>query len=238
MCDRTPECETPPRTRPHRWCKSPARWCRSWCRSWRCSSWESDCATSSPPIQHSDPMATSSDGSAFSFDSMWSLRAHVESDAHSYKINYFHLLDVITIADWVFLRSCLRPGTVFTRSDVNYRVHHRTVCSISLFRDKVRPEWEDPNNEDGFTVSVRGSFSAEQVNGIWDDLVMEVVREGLPRSIVGIQIARKWIRKMPCVKFDVWSTRNGNKEHIIASLKALLPASTEASLLLVDRTMH
>lgn len=175
------------------------------------------------------------DPSEFPFECTWCLRAHMESDSHTYKVNYFHLTDVATIADWISLTKWLRPGAALTRPNVYYRVHHRNVSNVSLFRRDVRPEWEAPENEGGFTASIRGSFEEEQVNSLWDELVVEALREALPETVVGIQIARKWMRKQPYVKIDVWSTRNGDKDDTLARLNALVPFATESEFRLIER---
>lgn len=169
--------------------------------------------------------------------SPWTLRGHCESDGSSYKVNYFHILDLTTIEDWVHVRNALRPGQVFCDPHAAYRLHGRTLSSVSLFRDDIRPEWEDPRNCNGFTHTMRGSLDAHEADRVWDDLVLELVRGAMPPSVVGVQLIRKWSRQRLTLKLDVWSTSDGTVQKTAEILKALF-SWTGLALTLTERTVR
>ena len=128
------------------------------------------------------------DAKEYKLPDTWTLRAHCESNERTYKVSYFHVMDLKNIYDWVILRNSLHPGKVFSCSNVNYRLQDKTITSLSLFKDDIRPEWEDPHNEGGFTCSIRGAFSESVIDQLWDDLVLDAVRGGLEEHIMGILI--------------------------------------------------
>lgn len=169
--------------------------------------------------------------------SPWTLRGHCESDGTSYKVNYFHIVDLTTIEDWVHVRNALRPGQVFCDPHAAYRLHGRTLSSVSLFRDDIRPEWEDPRNSNGFTHTLRGSLGAQEADRMWDELVVELVRGAMPPSVVGVQLIRKWSRRLPMLKLDVWSTHDGATQETTDVLTTLL-SWTGLSVSLTARTVR
>lgn len=166
----------------------------------------------------------------------WTFRAHCESNEKTYKVSYFHVMDIENIYDWVTLRNAFHPGQVFASWNLQYTLQGRPINSFSLFKNNVRPEWEDEHNQDGFTCSLRGNFSETSINTLWNDLLVEAVRGGLEEHIQGIQITQKCTRRIPSAKIDVWCSKQGVIQETLAHLNQL--HSTESAFTVVQRTFR
>lgn len=147
----------------------------------------------------------------------WTLRGHVPSIGDAYKVSYFHVFDVSTIADWVRLRRALRPGTILCDRRLQYRMHDRAICGLSLFVEGVRPEWEDDRNKGGFTCTARVS-NAEDANAIWDGIVIDLVRGAGPDGVLGVQIVGRDLPAAQQVKLDVWCVRGTEPQQALCAL--------------------
>jgi len=161
--------------------------------------------------------------------SQWILRGHYRSDTQTYKVNHVHLMDLDTIGCWVGLSTHLRPGVAFCTTGVSYAVRGRPLVSISLFRDGIRPEWEDTRNDDGFNCTMRSEMSSDEVDALWDALVMELVRGGFCDSMLGVQLTRKICRRTPIIKFDVWIASTGSKHVVLKQLNSIPVANASFS---------
>ena len=84
---------------------------------------------------------------------------------------------------------------------------------------------------------MRGSLDAHEADRVWDDLVLELVRGAMPPSVVGVQLIRKWCRRMPTLKLDVWSTSDGTV-HETAEILTALFSWTGLALTLTERTVR
>ena len=166
----------------------------------------------------------------------WTFRAHCESNGKSYKVSYFHVMDLNNIHDWVTLKHAFEPGKAFSSWDLQYTLQGRTISSFSLFKNGIRPEWEDAQNQHGFTCSLRGSFTETTINTLWNDLLLEAVRGGLAEHIQGIQITQKCSRRMPSAKIDVWCSKEGAVDETLAALNKL--QNTDSTFSVVQRTLR
>ena len=80
------------------------------------------------------------------------------------------------------------------------RIQKTRVVSLSFFRDGAKPEWEDPANHGGTTLTVRAHLTAFQAREAWTALCVDCAR-GAADGVVGVQVTQKWAGTL---KFDVW----------------------------------
>lgn len=147
------------------------------------------------------------------------LRAHYASDACTYNVNYAPLMNIATIQCWASLANNFCPGRVFASPTCTYTHRGKHVTSFSLFKENVRPEWEDPQNKCGCTCSLRAAMDAQSIDDLWRDLSIELLRGGFCESIVGIQLTKKTMRRHNVVvKFDVWVTASGEASKLVEQL--------------------
>ena len=151
------------------------------------------------------------DPQSFVFENVWVLRAHFESNMYSYKTNYIHLMDVSTIGDWVQMLHSVDVTTLISQMQY-YVIYERAVTSLSLFKQPVLPEWENEHNHHGYTLSYRGPVESAEIANLWKKITCDLVREGLDDFFLGVQISKKWIRKILSCKLDVWMSQHADVE--------------------------
>ena len=136
----------------------------------------------------------------------WSLYCHTEGTHENYKHLYHHLCDMHVIGDWLRCVNSWDPVYFFLAPHEHIMIHGKKICTLSLFRKDVRPEWEDSENACGSTITMRVPLcvSVEETRKVWDDMVCDCIRGGMHDAVVGFQMIQKWMKRQPCVKFDVW----------------------------------
>lgn len=69
-------------------------------------------------------------------------------------------------------------------------------CNYALFRNAVRPMWEDENNRDGgrWIITLDKRVENDEGNRLWLDTVLLVIEEQLsePASIYGVIFQNRW----------------------------------------------
>ena len=67
---------------------------------------------------------------------------------------------------------------------------------------RVRPEWEDPANRGGSTLSARYIFAKRRVAfDVWEKLVLDCTRGACPDAVIGVVCCRKFAKSL---KLEVW----------------------------------
>lgn len=155
----------------------------------------------------------------------WSLYGHCASTAESYAVSYVHLIDVLTCEDWGRMMNWVRPIPVFLSPDQRLLVHGRHMTSFSFFRSHVRPEWEDPHNRDGHTLSARAHIPLPDAERLWSDLLCECVRGAFPTGVLGVMLSQKSFRRTPCVKVDLWLSSHVSPDLVLEHLRSLTSLS-------------
>lgn len=97
--------------------------------------------------------------------------------------------------------------------------------SLSLFREGVKPEWEDPLNAAGGEVLFR-SDKLELVNQMWYELVLAVVGQVIPMSeggeILGVRVLDKCSKSKIEYRVEVWYSEDVDAVVLMEQLQTLL----------------
>jgi hypothetical protein len=144
----------------------------------------------------------------------WDLYAHPMSDPHTYRTAYMHLARVATCKQWGELWATLPGADVFVAHEV--RIRKTRVVSFSFFRQGAKPEWEDPANHGGTTLTVRAHLSPSKVRETWTTLCADCAR-GAADDVVGVQVTQKWAGAL---KFDVWLRAHCDVAHATHTVNA------------------
>lgn len=93
------------------------------------------------------------------------------------------------------------------------------VDAIMIFKDGVKPLWEDPLNTIGghFEFKFRpNAIAAAQVDEYWNNLVLGLIGQTIEPAemITGVRLVDKLCggRQPPCIRFEVWFTDISNAE--------------------------
>jgi len=108
---------------------------------------------------------------------------------------------------WQYFNNIPEPETFFTsKAGKRKLVGRRKVDALSLFREGVKPEWEDPQNSSGGEVLFR-SDKLELVNSIWYELALAVVGQTIPLEegeILGLRVLDKSSKNKIEYRIEVW----------------------------------
>ena len=156
----------------------------------------------------------------------WDLYAHTLAPGSAYQNAYTRLITLDTCEAWAATWNHV-PGadTLATHSKVVKMKRGARVVGYSLFRLGVKPEWEDPANHLGKTLSVRTpSMRPDAAQKVWTALVVECVRGAADDGLVGVQCFQKRSgRDAPVVvlKFDLWLCAHADAERIARHARTL-----------------
>jgi len=152
--------------------------------------------------------------------------AHTQSEsATTYGVSYSVVGVINSLEDWGRVWRHCHP-TLVGSSRYAVAIRGRRITAWSLFRDDVRPVWEDPSNVGGVTLTLRGTTRDMNAAQLWADLVMDCVRGAEADGVVGVQIVQKPSRgTMLFLRAEVWVRANADLTRVHAWLATLTPAS-------------
>ncbi|KAF4654810.1 hypothetical protein FOL46_008536 [Perkinsus olseni] len=98
----------------------------------------------------------------------------------------------------------------------------RVVESMMLFREGIKPEWEDPLNAVGghLQFSLAPSVGGKQIDEYWNNIVLAVIGNTLPHPemITGLRLCDKLYTKrgppQGSVRIEVWFTNMGDGDKV------------------------
>eukprot|EP00657_Telonema_sp_P-1_P008985 TRINITY_DN3174_c0_g1_i1.p1 TRINITY_DN3174_c0_g1~~TRINITY_DN3174_c0_g1_i1.p1 ORF type:complete len:231 (-),score=48.79 TRINITY_DN3174_c0_g1_i1:304-996(-) len=126
---------------------------------------------------------------------------------------------------WQYFNNIPQPESFFTSAASKRKlVGRRKVDSLSLFREGIKPEWEDPQNERGGEVLFR-SDKLELVNSMWYELVLALVGQVIPTNdgeILGVRVLDKSSKTRIEYRVEVWYSEGVDACLLMEELKSLL----------------
>lgn len=134
---------------------------------------------------------------------------------------------------WQFHEHTPKPTAIFTRVDENdrklqFRVDGRVVEAICIFREGVRPEWEDEQNKKGGHWECQRSFDLEELDELWTTLACGIVGHTIDSTashVTGIRCVDKTRLRGPLeYRLEVWtSTMHHDHEDLRLRIEELFP---------------
>jgi translation initiation factor 4E len=92
------------------------------------------------------------------------------------------------------------------------------VDALMIFREGIKPEWEDKMNANGghFQFQLKSSISAGQVDEYWNNLVLGMVGASIEPThmITGLRLVDKMFaqRGVPSLRIEVWYTNQDQSQ--------------------------
>lgn len=132
-----------------------------------------------------------------------------------------------TLEFWNFWDHTPQPSRLLTnqqwvreRKDGLY-----SVDSLMLFREGIRPEWEDPANEKGGHLQwqLKPSLGAGQIDEYWNNIIMGLIGGSVEPAelITGVRLVDKLrqAKAHQCVRLELWFTHTDDPT-AVETLKA------------------
>jgi hypothetical protein len=73
---------------------------------------------------------------------------------------------------WLFIP---KPSCILFDGQTRKEVAGRTIEAFSIFKKGIRPEWEDVANKNGSEFVARDSFTLDQLDLYWENLVLSLI---------------------------------------------------------------
>jgi len=160
-----------------------------------------------PPSDSSHPLL---------YDWTWYAHVHAPTSKRApsreqrYKDGYLPLGSAATIEDfWRYFNS-LPCVSLFSTSRIAVN-STASLTAFSLFREGVRPQWEDDLNREGGEVTCRGSLPPSSARALWTAVLVEAVR-GERECITGV----RFVHKGSHCKVEVWYGAGSAPEEVDA----------------------
>ena len=135
--------------------------------------------------------AENTDASKHPFEYKWFIWEH-RNDGETYTDNLKCVCSFDTVEDfWLCWKFLPQPVEFFFAPRQPRRlVSNRSVVSYSIFRENIKPEWEDPVASGGGEWRIRRFKNLDDVNAIWEEIALLVLGSSLNRSenIIGIRV--------------------------------------------------
>lgn len=137
-----------------------------------------------------------------SLEDGWAFFVHMSGVEYSH--SYTKLLDVDTVGGFWSMFNVLPSPFELCHGTV--RCNDSMVSAYSLFRQGIRPEWEDPKNAVGGEWGSRESVLPQYLPLLWRDLCMACVNEEF-EDVLGVRLVYKMTKVGQIYnKIEVWTT--------------------------------
>ncbi|CAK9028681.1 unnamed protein product [Durusdinium trenchii] len=113
--------------------------------------------------------------------------------------------------------SFLLEGKKFLR--INKDDSRMVVDALMLFKDGIRPEWEDAVNATGghFTYQLKAALGGGLIDEIWNNTVLSLIGGSVVNAdmVTGVRLVDKLQHKRtPHVRIEVWFSNMSNTEKV------------------------
>jgi translation initiation factor 4E len=144
--------------------------------------------------------------------SSWAFWEHRRGASSDYG-SQMHILGTFNTVEgfWRFKNNIPNPSDVmFTTTGGQKKLADRDIEGFSLFKDGVRPEWEDPANMHGGEFFCRQAFSSQQLDDVWEKLTCGLVGETIDPEdeVCGARIVDKSKAGRPTYRVEMWIRNN------------------------------
>jgi hypothetical protein len=139
---------------------------------------------------------------------VWTLYSHFISTPENYNVSFTELCSVRSFSDFGRMWNHTHPKLVGDATRI-IQVKGRRVTSWSLFKDHIKPAWEDEQNKNCITFTLKQAMNVTDAYKLWETMVSQCVLSSHPPTLNGVQVSRKsgYIKNNDpglLMKFDVW----------------------------------
>ena len=156
----------------------------------------------------------------------WTVYVHGPSDNGTYTASYKPWWTLETCEDFGAFCHFFPPDEVLKEGTNVMKTMDVYVTTVSIFKDGIKPEWEDPHNHHGHTLTTRYLFGTTKLpfHSLWKSLLAYLVgHTRLSFDVNGMQMTFKRSHKGVMCKVDLWLPPSESpSESIRRKLKSVL----------------
>ncbi len=132
----------------------------------------------------------------------WTYYIHVDSQSDTYLNSYKKVLDFDSCEGWARLFNNIPDAGTLLSLENEIWCESEKVSAYSIFKEDIKPEWEDENNCYGCEWGCRQEIEKSDANIIWKHLVASVVCGQL--DALGVRVVNKNTLTRSISKIEVW----------------------------------
>ena len=133
---------------------------------------------------------------------VWTFYVHYESETNNYGSSYEILGTFNTIEDFWRLFNNIPKVTVLTSRENNILINSNTVVAYSLFKNNIKPEWEECENKNGSEWSCRQEISENDIEYLWRNMCLDCIGGNI--DVIGIRVVNKNNSYKDLSKLELW----------------------------------
>ncbi|OQS06904.1 hypothetical protein THRCLA_01068 [Thraustotheca clavata] len=140
-------------------------------------------------------------------DSAWSIWEQRESSKGNYGDNLHRLCTFSTVEEfWGYWNNIPNPSQALNDGISKKKFTDRSVQSFAVFKEGIRPEWEDSANMNGGEWQISIKLQAGPLDDFWDKLVLGMLGETIDpaNEITGARIVHKNKKDSHSYRFELW----------------------------------
>ena len=145
---------------------------------------------------------------------------HVESQSDTYNGAYKKAVTFNTCEGWARLFNNIPDAGTLTSSTHEIRCHDEKVIAYSIFRDDIKPEWEDKRNETGCEWECRQELERGYVTEMWKLIVASMC--GGELDILGSRVVNKNTSFQNVSKVEIWLGEEHDPAEVYGKLQEIL----------------
>ena len=147
------------------------------------------------------PNDDSLDPSQLYFETPWVWYVHFPCGSQNYGSSYTQIGRFATIKEFWELYNHL--PSIDSVHDGQLRCNGQPIIAYSIFREGIKPEWEDPVNLTGSEWACRETLDKEKFHILWKDYLLGAIGEHIPHC-VGLRAINKSNRNRLLHKVELW----------------------------------
>ena len=164
------------------------------------------------------------DPSTLYFENPWIWYGHYPCASTNYGKSYIEMGRFQTIAE--FWQMYHHFPSIDAVHDGMVSINGYHIIAYSLFREGIKPEWEDPVNIIGSEWGCRENLDKARFNELWFSYILGAIGENIT-NCVGVRAINKSNRTRCLHKIEVWMNKSDTPsvQKCRRSLTALVPSS-------------
>ncbi|KDO18051.1 hypothetical protein SPRG_16575 [Saprolegnia parasitica CBS 223.65] len=140
-------------------------------------------------------------------ESAWSIWELRDSSKSNYGENLHRLCTFSSVEEfWGYWNNIPKPSQVLNDGVVKKKFTDRSVQSFAVFKDGIRPEWEDSANMSGGEWQLSIKLQAGPLDELWDKLVLGMIGETIDptNEVTGARVVHKNKKDSHSYRFELW----------------------------------
>ena len=154
----------------------------------------------------------------------WSLYFHTQSQSDTYRNSYHHVNTFDSCESWARLFNNIPEAAQLLSHTNEIWFNNEKVVAYSIFKDDIKPEWEDEINSSGSEWGCRQEIKEDDANQIWTNLVAGLVSGQL--NALGARVVNKNCCSRKLSKIEIWIAQEHDPAEIYGGIQEILKTLT------------